>query len=138
MIESMSLPVIFPVHPRTKNKFKEFGIIPSHPIQCIDPLSYFEMVELMKDSTCILTDSGGLQKEAYFLKKPCITIRDTTEWTETVDNGCNTLVLSSNETLDSTAFNRAIRVDSSSLNFPPVYGEENVSQRIADLIFDVI
>jgi UDP-GlcNAc3NAcA epimerase len=138
MIESMSLPVIFPVHPRTKNKFKEFGITPAYPIQCIDPLSYFEMVELMKGSTCILTDSGGLQKEAYFLKKPCITIRDTTEWTETVENGCNTLVLSSKDTLDSTAFNSAVKADSSSLHFPPVYGEENVSQRIVDLIFDVI
>ena len=138
MIESMPLPVIFPVHPRTKNKFKEFDIFPSSPIKCIDPLSYFEMVALMKGSTCVLTDSGGLQKEAYFLKKPCITIRDTTEWVETVDNGCNTLVLSSVNTLDKEAFNNALNVDSNPSNFPPVYGQENVSQRIVDLIFDVI
>ncbi len=138
LIESSPFPVIFPVHPRTKNKFKEFNIVPSSPIKCIDPLGYLDMVKLLKDSTYVLTDSGGLQKEAYFLKKPCITIRDTTEWVETVENGCNTLVLSGVNALDKVAFTQALTADVSSLQFPPVYGEKNVSQRIVDLIFNTV
>ena len=93
------------------------------------------MVKLPKDSTYVLTEVG-LQKEAYFLKKPCITIRDTTEWVETVENGCNTLI--GVNALDKVAFTQALTADVSSLQFPPVYGEKNVSQRIVDLILNAV
>ncbi len=83
-------PVIFPVHPRTRKVMADRGINPQGVVQ-IDPLGYFDLHRLLADSSLVLTDSGGLQKEAYFHRKPCITLRDETEWTETVEAGWNRL-----------------------------------------------
>jgi UDP-GlcNAc3NAcA epimerase len=86
-----SLPVVFPLHPRTKQRIASYGIkIPSNVI-CIEPLGYIDMVMLEKHAALITTDSGGVQKEAYFHGVPCVTLRDETEWTELVDLGWNTL-----------------------------------------------
>ena len=86
-------PVVVPVHPRAKSKI---GMLPNYKkfyeLMVLDPLSYLEMLSLQRSAKLIITDSGGLQKEAYFNKVPCITIRDQTEWCETVDNGWNKLV----------------------------------------------
>jgi UDP-GlcNAc3NAcA epimerase len=60
-------------------------------VTCIDPVGYFEMIQLLQKCSLVMTDSGGLQKEAYFFKKPCVTLRDETEWTELVENGFNEL-----------------------------------------------
>jgi UDP-N-acetylglucosamine 2-epimerase len=82
--------VVFPVHPRTRNRLKEYNIrLDSSNIEFIDPVGYIEMLKLVKHAKIVLTDSGGLQKEAFWSKTPCITIRDRTEWTETVDMGVN-------------------------------------------------
>ena len=82
---------IFPVHPRTRkiltNNHLQFG---SH-VKIIDPIGYFEMIAYEENCKCVLTDSGGVQKEAFFFEKPCITMRDTTEWVELVESGWNTL-----------------------------------------------
>jgi UDP-GlcNAc3NAcA epimerase len=89
-IQSLEIPVIFPVHPRTKQRLKENGIsLDETIIQTIDPVGYIEMLALLKHAKIAITDSGGLQKEAFWSKTPCITIRDRTEWTETVDLGVN-------------------------------------------------
>ena len=82
--------VVFPVHPNTRNKMNEFSIHTGE-ITLSAPLSYLEMQGLLKEADLILTDSGGLQKEAYFHRCDCITLRDETEWTETVEAGWNTL-----------------------------------------------
>jgi len=86
-----SLPVVLPLHPRTKQRIKSHGIsIPSNVI-VVEPLGYIDMVMLEKHAALIATDSGGVQKEAYFHGVPCVTLRDETEWTELVELGWNTL-----------------------------------------------
>jgi UDP-GlcNAc3NAcA epimerase len=84
--------IILPLHPRTRKYVSEAGLVFNSNVLVIDPIGYFEMLELEMNCKCIITDSGGIQKEAYFLQKPCITLREQTEWVETVDNGWNTLV----------------------------------------------
>lgn len=84
--------VVLPIHPRTRNKIEQFGLNNLlTQIIVIDPLSYLDMVLLEKNSAAIVTDSGGVQKEAFFYKVQCITTRDETEWLETVENGWNVL-----------------------------------------------
>jgi len=86
---SRDVTVILPLHPRTR------GLLATLPVKLtfapIDPVGYFDMLELLKNTSLVLTDSGGLQKEAYFFAKPCITLRDETEWIELIDAGCNVL-----------------------------------------------
>lgn len=93
-LQSLDLPVIFPIHPRTFKKFEKYGIkMEDFPnIYFIEPSPYLSMVHLISQASIVITDSGGLQKEAYILKIPCITIRDTTEWVETVQDGWNYLI----------------------------------------------
>ena len=82
--------VIFPVHPNTRNKLKEFSI-DTREITLIEPVSYLAMQGLLKKAELVLTDSGGLQKEAYFHSCECITLREDTEWVETITHGWNKL-----------------------------------------------
>lgn len=88
--------VYLPLHPRTKNKIKEYGLASlltdSTNIYIVEPVSYLEMLLLEKNAKAIITDSGGVQKEAYFMKVPCVTLRLQTEWIETVEYGWNQLV----------------------------------------------
>jgi UDP-N-acetylglucosamine 2-epimerase (non-hydrolysing) len=92
-LDRASLPVVLPLHPRTRSRLAEFGIAePSHAVRIIPPQGYLEFLALMADARRVITDSGGIQKEAYLLKIPCITVREKTEWTETVEDGWNTLV----------------------------------------------
>lgn len=84
--------VIFPIHPRTLKSLKDNNIsLQDTNIRIIDPMGYIEILKLIKHSKAVFTDSGGLQKEAFWSKIPCITIRDRTEWSETVDMGVNVL-----------------------------------------------
>lgn len=86
----LDFPVVLPLHPRTQNIIAKIKF--SDNVKIIDPVSYLEMIILLKNCKKVLTDSGGLQKEAYFLKKQCITLRDETEWTETLKNNWNFIV----------------------------------------------
>jgi UDP-N-acetylglucosamine 2-epimerase (non-hydrolysing) len=89
------LPLVFPVHPRTRSRLEQFGLMPQverSGIKLITPLGYLEMLGLSKDAKCILTDSGGLQEESTALGVPCVTLRENTERPVTVTEGTNTLV----------------------------------------------
>ena len=82
--------IVFTVHPNTRNKIKEYGLS-LDGFEAIDPLPYLELQGLISSSDLVLTDSGGIQKEAYFHRVSCITLRDETEWVETIDSGWNKL-----------------------------------------------
>lgn len=84
--------IILPLHPRTRAKIKDYGIAISENVWVIDPVGYLEMVWLEANCWLVATDSGGVQKEAYFFGKPCVTMRDETEWVELVEAGWNQLV----------------------------------------------
>ena len=93
-IADLDKPVIFPVHPRTEKAIRDFeleDILGKDHIRVIKPLGYLDMAKLLSSARMLLTDSGGLQKEAYWLKVPCVTLRDETEWVETVETGWNVL-----------------------------------------------
>jgi UDP-N-acetylglucosamine 2-epimerase (non-hydrolysing) len=84
-------PVVFPVHPRTRGQL-QMGRFDMGAVRLIDPVSYLEMVDLVEGSHAVITDSGGLQVESTALGVPCLTVRDTTEWPETIECGANRLV----------------------------------------------
>ncbi len=88
--KSDGLTIVFPMHPRTRKVLAASGIA-TRGLRIIDPLGYFDLHRLLADCEIVFTDSGGLQKEAYFHRKPCITLREETEWVETVDAGWNRL-----------------------------------------------
>jgi UDP-GlcNAc3NAcA epimerase len=83
-------PVVLPLHPRTKAKLVAHGL--ELKVKLIDPVGYFDMIELLKNCALVMTDSGGLQKEAFFFRKNCVTMRDQTEWVELIENGVNVLI----------------------------------------------
>jgi len=89
-IHANQIPVVLPLHPRTKGKLEAFGL--ELKVKTIDPVGYFDMIELIKHCDLVMTDSGGLQKEAFFFKKHCITMREQTEWVELIREGVNVLV----------------------------------------------
>jgi UDP-N-acetylglucosamine 2-epimerase len=91
-ISKAPFPVIFPVHPRTRQRIQSFGFTLPETVRPIPPVGYFEFLRLVSRSSKVLTDSGGVQKQAFFLSKPCITLRANTEWVETTENGWNILV----------------------------------------------
>lgn len=89
-IAAEGLPVVLPAHPRTRKALKEAGI-GVRGVKVIEPVSYLDMLALEKGARVIITDSGGVQKEAFFFMVPCVTLREETEWVETVEAGWNVL-----------------------------------------------
>jgi UDP-GlcNAc3NAcA epimerase len=83
-------PIVMAVHPRTRKRMAADGLMPKG-IRLVDPLGFLDMVKLVHHAAAVLTDSGGLQKEAYFHRVPCVTLRDETEWVETIEAGWNRL-----------------------------------------------
>jgi UDP-GlcNAc3NAcA epimerase len=84
--------VVLPLHPRTKNMLANLSVTLSKNIKLVDPVGYLNMVWLIDNCSLVMTDSGGLQKEAFFFAKPCITLRDETEWVELIEHNFNVLV----------------------------------------------
>jgi len=89
--ENAGRPVVFPMHPRMRKVYAGSPARFSEAVRIIEPLGYFDLLTLMENCACVLTDSGGMQKEAFWLRVPCITLRDETEWVETVQSGWNVL-----------------------------------------------
>jgi UDP-N-acetylglucosamine 2-epimerase len=102
-------PIVFPVHPRTRQRIIEFGLgepqSENSNLQFIDPVGYLDMLVLEQHARLILTDSGGIQKEAYFFGVPCVTLRPETEWVETVEAGWNVVVGSERSLIVQNALN---------------------------------
>ena len=115
---ALNEPVVFPVHPRTRKLLQETGYQPPENVKLIDPVGYFDVIALEKSARLLLTDSGGMQKEAYWLKVPCITLRDETEWIETVELGWNILTGADRDRIIETA--RTFKAPS---DHPPLYGD---------------
>ncbi len=126
---SLNEPVVFPVHPRAQKIINEINFRPKTDLHLIDPVGYLEMVALVGAARLILTDSGGLQKEAYWLGIPCVTLRNETEWVETVEAGWNVLVGSEPERIARTV-KTFIPPDAR----PLLYGDGTAADKCVDLI----
>jgi UDP-GlcNAc3NAcA epimerase len=122
-------PIVMPLHPRTRKRLQEFRLSLPSSVKVIDPIGYLDMVMLEKHAAMIATDSGGVQKEAYFHKVPCITLRDETEWVELVACGANRLVGA-----DTVAIQRAFAQESAFQSGGDLYGFGNSGELVARLI----
>ena len=121
-IASPEHPVVFPLHPRTRSRLEKSGLMgrgdSDRYIHFIEPLGFLDMIVLEKNATCILTDSGGVQKEAYFHRTPCVTLRAETEWVETVTAGWNQLADVSPEEIEACIddiYNHTYKIDERSV-----------------------
>jgi UDP-GlcNAc3NAcA epimerase len=130
---SASLPVVLPIHPRTRKLLADSGLDKKlGKVKVVDPVPFLDMVALEQAARVILTDSGGVQKEAFFYGVPCITMRDETEWVETVDLGWNCLVGASAAAIDK-AFNDSVQVRLPALPKSP-YGDGKAARNILSRI----
>lgn len=128
-LNSVDEPIVFPAHPRTRKMMTHAGFQPGPHLHLIEPVGYLEMVALVGGARLALTDSGGLQKEAYWLGVPCLTLRNETEWVETVDAGWNVLVGP-----DAQSIFTNVRSFSPPAAHPPLYGDGAAADKCVDLI----
>jgi UDP-GlcNAc3NAcA epimerase len=119
---------VFPVHPRTRHALAANGISLPPNVEAVEPLGYLEMLALVEGAEVVVTDSGGLQKEAYWLRVPCVTLRPTTEWVDTVAAGAN--ALTDPEGLLSALDSARYPVDA-----PPLYGDGHAAERVASSLY---
>ena len=126
---AVSEPILFPIHPRSRKMLKQGGFVLKPNVRVIDPLGYFDMVVISSYARAILTDSGGLQKEAYWLGVPCITLREQTEWIETAESGWNRLVGA-----DRDKILTAIQSFRPPVARPSLYGDGKTASRCVELL----
>jgi UDP-N-acetylglucosamine 2-epimerase len=124
--------VVFPAHPRTASVLREEGIGVGANIELREPLGYLELASTAAQARVIATDSGGLQKEAYWYRVPCVTMRPSTEWVDTVELGANVLVGD-----DPEAIARAVGTASFPPDAPPLYGDGCAAERIAEALLSL-
>jgi UDP-GlcNAc3NAcA epimerase len=126
-LEAAEMRVIFPLHPRTRKSLETWGLTVPTNVEVRDAVTYTEMLTLERDAVAVATDSGGVQREAYLWGVPCITMREETEWIETVSTGWNTLVGA-----DAEKFRAALATPRPTER-PPIFGDGNAARRIAEL-----
>lgn len=126
-------PVIFPLHPRTRQKAIESGVnlqaLSNSKIEIVDPVGYLDMLVLEENAYTILTDSGGIQKEAYFLSVPCVTLRPETEWVETVAAGWNRLTA-----IEAEQIVTAVKTQIVPASHPNLYGNGQAADHIVNIL----
>ncbi len=130
-LAALPLHVVLPLHPRTRARMQAAGIVAPDRVIVCDPVGYMEMLWLEMHCQIVLTDSGGVQKEAYFHGKPCVTLREETEWTELVDAGVNRLAGADAQRILS-AFHALQSADMGMHR--NLYGNGNAGERIAALL----
>lgn len=123
------LPVVLPLHPRTQKVVKSLGL--KLEMLVLEPVGYLEMIWLLKHCSAVVSDSGGVQKEAFFFKKPCITMRDQTEWVELIENGVN--VLAGADTQKIIEYTKAM-LDQEIADPLGLYGGGHASQNIVNIL----
>jgi UDP-GlcNAc3NAcA epimerase len=133
VLEGLPEPVVVPLHPRTRARLEAAGLLarletPESPVRLAPPLGYLEFTALLLHARAVLTDSGGVQKEAYLAEVPCVTLRDTTEWVETVEAGWNVLC-----DLDAAAARAALDRPRPTAH-PALYGDGHAAERVADAL----
>jgi UDP-N-acetylglucosamine 2-epimerase (non-hydrolysing)/UDP-GlcNAc3NAcA epimerase len=129
LLEGLPGPVVLPLHPRTRERLKAAGLMERLAgIEVVSPLGYLDFLKLARHARAVLTDSGGVQKEAYLLGVPCVTLRDTTEWVETVEAGWNTLV-----DLDRKAALAALERRQPAER-PELYGGGHAAERVCEVL----
>jgi UDP-N-acetylglucosamine 2-epimerase len=126
-------PVVFPAHPRTRLAMERIGFTASPHLRVLEPVSYLEMLNLEKNARLVLTDSGGVQKEAFFFGVPCVTLREETEWVETVEAGWNTLVGA-----DKARILEAVRSFQPQGEMPQIFGDGKASEKIVQHLPSVL
>lgn len=133
------LPIIFPLHPRTRAVLGEMPDISGANLHITEPQAYLDMLSLVQNARLVLTDSGGLQKEAAFLGTPCVTLRDTTEWTETIDIGANRLTGYSGPAIRD-AVHGILEADALDWadELPRLYGDGSAADKIAVAMIECI
>jgi UDP-GlcNAc3NAcA epimerase len=129
-VNASSRTFVFPVHPRTRHALDANAIELGSNIRALDPLGYLEMLALVAGADRVVTDSGGLQKEAYWLRVPCVTLRASTEWVDTVQAGANTLV----DPAAPDGLEAALDAARFPADAPELYGDGHASERIAALL----
>jgi UDP-GlcNAc3NAcA epimerase len=129
-VNSTGWTFVFPIHPRTRKILDEHAIALAPTVLPTAPLGYLEMLALVAAASRVVTDSGGLQKEAYWLGVPCVTLRKTTEWVDTVEVGANQLV----DPEQPSGLEAALAAAAMPADPPPLYGDGRSSQRIAELL----
>jgi UDP-GlcNAc3NAcA epimerase len=130
-----TIPIVFPVHPRTKRKLEE--VMPEgsdSPICFVPPVGYLDMMKLVQNSKLVVTDSGGLQKEAFFHEIPCVTLRDETEWVELVDLGWNTVVSPTDSVSIANSIQSILASDTRQKPESSPYGDGKASEAIAQTL----
>ena len=132
-LDSIEEPIVLPLHPRARKVISAIGFGFNGHVQVIDPVGYLEMTRLTSHARLVLTDSGGLQKEAYWLGVPCLTLRDETEWVETVAAGWNILVGS-----DTHRIVDSVRSFAPPAAHQPLYGEGRAASRCVALLNSVL